>query len=385
MPLQPTATDNGAQEEINAFPSPETLDKLSGNDDDRDIPVNPRDAIFETMEAKIEEQRLAEMGEYETGVRDDELDGGAPVIEPGLNEQEAMHPAAEPDNGLPAELKNDALAEFIVMDGEDAMFRTKVDGEERLIPLSTAKAQLQKHVAAEIRLSQAAKERKDLDAREELIQRNEATLNARIQASEASPPSVTPDVSDQDLQVEAQQVVKTLFTGDENEAVESLTALLAKTRQAPGPQVNSQELVAEAVATTRRELAAERAQEAEVQTEKDITAGYGDFSKDYPSIVADAALFRYADGMTDAIAEEHPDWAPGKVMATAGQRTLAWVESLKGPKPAVDPGLENDRHNRKRKLTPMPASHSAVQERQVEEAEETPQSILEATRAARGQ
>jgi len=385
MPLEPTATQEGAPDNIKSFPSPETLDKLKENSDDRDVPVNPRDAIFDAMDARLEEQRAGEIEEYSTGERDDDLDGGAPVIEPGLNEQAEMHPAAEPDNGLPAELKNDALAEFIVMDGDSAMFKTKVDGEEKLIPLSNAKAQLQKHVAAEVRLAQVAAERKALEEREAIVQQNEATLNARIQAAEASPPPVSADVSDQDLQAEAQQVVQTLFRGSEDEAVEGLTALLGKTRQAPGPQVDSQELVTQAVAATRKELAAERAREAQAQREKDIGSSFNKFSEDYPEIVSDVNLFRYADGLTDTIEVEHPDWDPPKIMAEAGKQTRAWVASLKGEAaPAPDP-QPSDRHNRKRNLTPMPQVHSATQPRELEEAPQTPQSLIDEIRSARGQ
>jgi len=356
MPLEPTATQEGAPDNIKSFPSPETLDKLKENSDDRDVPVNPRDAIFDAMDARLEEQRAGEIEEYSTGERDDDLDGGAPVIEPGLNEQAEMHPAAEPDNGLPAELKNDALAEFIVMDGDSAMFKTKVDGEEKLIPLSNAKAQLQKHVAAEVRLAQVAAERKALEEREAIVQQNEATLNARIQAAEASPPPVSADVSDQDLQAEAQQVVQTLFRGSD-----------------------------QAVAATRKELAAERAREAQAQREKDIGSSFNKFSEDYPEIVSDVNLFRYADGLTDTIEVEHPDWDPPKIMAEAGKQTRAWVASLKGEAaPAPDP-QPSDRHNRKRNLTPMPQVHSATQPRELEEAPQTPQSLIDEIRSARGQ
>ena len=163
MPLQ--ATQQGADKE-KAFPNPETLDKSLQNNDDQEKPVNPRDAIFDQMDARLDEMRAEEIAEYDTQTevnRDETI----LELEPGLQSQAPLHeePAGD-DTGLPEDLKEDPLAEYIVMDGDAAMFKTKVDGEERLIPLDAARSQLQKHVAAEVRLARVAAERKDLDVRE---------------------------------------------------------------------------------------------------------------------------------------------------------------------------------------------------------------------------
>lgn len=378
MPLE--ATQSGAEKE-KAFPVAEKLDKSLQNSDDRDVPVNPRDAIFDQMDEMIDRQRAEEM---ETTVDEFNRDETVLELEPGLSSQDQMHQqAAEEGTELPDDLKSDPLADYIVMNGEAPMFKTKVDGEEQLIPLDAAKNQLQKHVAAEIRLQQAATERKNLEARAAALAENEAAFNARQQAAEASPPSVVSDVSDQDLEAEAREVVKTLFTGSETEAVEGLTELLGKTRQAPGPQVDPQEVANQAVAAARQQLEAERAQEAAAFREKDLNTGFEQFSKEYPDIVGDVNLFRYADGMTDTIEVEHPDWAPSKVMAEAGKRTRSWVESMKAPSEAER--QPSDRHNRKRNLTPMPRARSGTQEAPAEAAAETPQSMMEEIRAARGQ
>lgn len=386
-----TATQPGASQKEKAALDSETLDNGAENSDDRGVPVNPRNAIMDAMDARIDEQRLAEMGELtlpesEESPFDEAQLRGEEELEPGLQTQEAMHqPAPEQKDELPAALQDDPLADYIVMDGKAAMFRTKVDGQDRLIPLETARATLQKHVAADIRLQQAAKERKDLEAREEAIRQNEAALNARINSKSNSPPSVDSDVSDQDLRKEAQAVVNTLFTGSEDEAVEGLTAFLGKSRQARGPQVDQTEVINQAVARAKAELLADREREALVVKQKDLNTGFEKFSNDYPEIVGDVNLFRYADGMTDTIEAEHPEWAPSQIMAEAGVRTRAWIESLKGPAPAAKDPAPNDRHNRKRNLTPMPKARSAVQQRQQEAPPETPASIIAEMRGARGQ
>ena len=370
MPLE--ATQQGAQKE-KAFPSPETLDKEKENNENRDVPVNPRDAILAQMEERIEEAREAEM--LEAGYVVSEED---PSLEPGLNNQAEISGEKEE---LPPELQNDPLAEYIVMEEDVAMFRTRVDGEDRLIPLDTAKATLQKHIAADIRLQQVAKDRKDIDAREEAVRANELAYEARIKSHENSPPSVNSDVSDQDLQTEAREVVDVLFKGTEDEAIESLTSLLGKTRQAPGPQVNTQEVAERAVAAAKQQLQAERAEEDAAANERAVEKGFKSFKNEYKDIVGDVNLFRYADGLTDDIASENPDWSPTAVMAEAGKQTRAWVASL-APEAKTVP---NDRHDRKRKLTPMPQSRSGTQEREEGEPEETPASMMASIREARGQ
>lgn len=376
------ATQQGAPEKQSAFPSPETLDKQNENSENRDVPVNPRDAIMDNMEARIDQQRQEEMLEAGYVVSEEDTSYAAEP-EQGAPEDIRNRVAAEEQEELPAELQNDPLADYIVMEDDVAMFRTKVDGEDRLIPLETAKATLQKHVAADVRLQQAARDRKDLEAREEAVRANELAYNARIKAQESSPPSVQSDVSDQDLQTEARDVVEVLFKGTEDEAIASLTTLLGKTRQPSGPQVDPTEVANAAVAAAKQQLAAERAAEDAKTNERKLNEGFKSFEQNYKDIVGDINLFRYADGLTDSISEENPDWSPTEVMAEAGNQTRLWVESLKAPEP--EPDTITDRHGRKRKLTPMPTVRSGVQEREEGDSVETPASMMDDIRKARGQ
>ena len=293
--------DESSQEKTNAFPSPETLDKQTEKNENRDVPVNPRDEILNNMEARIDQQRQEEM--LEAGyVVSEEDNSYAAEPEQGAPEDIRNRVAVEEQNEeLPAELQNDPLADYIVMENDVAMFRTKVDGEDRLIPLETAKATLQKHTAADVRLQQVAQQRKDVDAREEAVRVNELAYQARIASQEASPPSVQSDVSDQDLQTEARDVVEVLFKGTEDEAVASLTNLLGKTRQAPGPQVDPSVVGKAAVAAAKQQLQEERAAEDAATNERKLNDGFKSFEKKYKDIVGDVNLFRYADGLTDVI------------------------------------------------------------------------------------
>ena len=67
------------------------------------------------------------------------------------------------------------------------MFRTLVDGKEQFIPLDRARAQLQKHLAADIRLQQASERQQQLllaqmaTASREEKERRDAEIRAQIQ------------------------------------------------------------------------------------------------------------------------------------------------------------------------------------------------------------
>lgn len=384
-----TATQKGAPAnapvKTKAFPDPELpkgVDNGEENGDDTPKYVNPRDAMLAEMDAKLDETRReeirannAEMAEA-VGMPVDEYER---QFEQGHVEQEDEE---TDDDVLISPAPADPLADYIVLNDGVPMFKTKVDGQEKLIPIENARAQLQKHVAAEIRLQQAAAEKRALEQREAAIAEGEAKLAAKLKQLQEAPPSVKPDVSDQDLSDQAHQVVSSLFTGSEDEAVKSLTELLGKIRQAPGPQFDPNETVTQAVAAAKRELAAEQAVKERERQQKDINSGFKKFSDDYPEIVENADLFRYADGLTDVIQSENPDWSPSEVMTEAGKRTRAWVESLKAP---AAPVPNNDRQNRKRNLTPMPQARMGTQERDPGEPPETPQSMIDEIRAARGQ
>jgi hypothetical protein len=290
---------------------------------------------------------------------------------------------------LPPEYADDPLADYIVMDEENntPMFVTKIDGEERYIPLEQARRQIQKQEAADSRLRQAAERQKALDAREAEITRQEAELAARLQKKQdTSPPEPTPDVSDQDLLTEAQQFVENMFNNSPDEATASLAQLLGNMRHLqtkPTAQVDPQELARTTAALVREQQRLESQQQ-------DAAEGLEKFKTDYPEIMANRALFLYADDMTDSIAEEWRiegrSFTDAQVMHEAGKRTMEWIESQRGPKSTPPSDPNNDRHERKRTLRPMPRARSqALQQESGEDEPQSPTDIVAEMRKARGQ
>lgn len=369
----------------------------SGSAEDR---LSARDKLFEAIDAKrnaavqadvdyafatgdpaaaqAEAERRANAKEAadESGTKP-----GSKAPAAGPRKQEASATPTEADGG--GDVTDDDAATMqlppdVILRAGKAHLRLKVDGKEQLVPLDTAIAQLQKGGAAEVRLQQAAELRKKLDARSTELDAREASISVR-QRQPSSPPLAA---DDKDLDNEVQGVVDSLLTDDPKVAAAKLKGVLVKVRQAATPSIDENAVRAVAVQATKQTLKAE-------SHAQSLVAGLTKFQAEYPEIANDPKLERVADGMTDAIATEHPEWGPEQVMLEAGKQTREWLESL-GAKPAdpvpPKPNLADVRRDRKEGLRPLPAQRSQRQQATKQEAApETPQSIVAEMRRARGQ
>jgi hypothetical protein len=269
----------------------------------------------------------------------------------------------------------DPLGEYVVRVEGKPMFKTLVDGKEVLVPLDRARAQLQKHLAADIRLQQVSERQKQLDAREQSIRTVEATLKTRS----AHPSATAPVLDDQSLDTEAVELVRSLVSEPEGKAAARLAKTL-KSIRASQPQVDVGSIVKQASDEAVRTIAAR-------DNDKALGDGFSQFTKDYPDIAGDSDLFALADRKTTAIAEENPTWTPGQVMLEAGKQTREWMKNLgvpvKGATPADAP---NNRQQRKQNLVPMPQPRSVrPAPTEAEEGEQTPLNALAEIRKSRGQ
>lgn len=348
--------------------------------------VDPRQALIDKIAQQNDEERTAPEGYVLHGVvpeKDgraagdlsaEELEAAKQVLEDG-HTSEPMHPESEEKEPLPDKYANDPLADFIVMDGDEPMFRTVVEGQEQLIPLDKARRELQKRIAGDIRLQQNAEWQRQLEQREAALKANEQAWQEKT----ASPPPSSPDVDDVDFDAEAREVVSGLFTGSEEEAAAKLAKLLKGSRGATQatPAIDPEQIAQQAAAAARKQIEADT-------IKKDVETGWTKFQEDYPEIAQDENLFRYADGMTDAIAAENPEWLPSQVMQEAGRRTREWLKTIQSPEPS-DQAPSNDRQERKRELRPMPRVRQGTPEKEPEEREPTPGDYIAELRKQRGQ
>jgi hypothetical protein len=288
-------------------------------------------------------------------------------------ETEAPAPAAKPAQRV-SQKGEDPLGDYIVRVDGKPMFKAVVLGKERLIPLEQARNELQRIDAGNERLREAAEARKKLEAREAAIRETERKLQARSQ-----PPA--PAVDDAALDNEAVELVRSLVTESEDKAAARLARTLKTIRHASAP------VDAETIANH----AAERAMRtiAERDNAKALEGGFKKFTSDYPDIAGDSDLFAIADRKTTAIAEEHPEWAPGEVMLEAGRQTREWVAALGGTPGAARPAgsQPSNRQQRKQGLVPMPRPSTARAPAPTSEEGRTqlPSEFIAEIRKSRGQ
>ena len=351
----------------------------------RDPFIESREAMMARIDEQIVEQRgdddetffqqgdpraialAAEMGRESRGERIavDRAQGRAQAAEADPATQDGdPDPAAVEATRIDDEGR-DPLEDFIVRQaGKPAMFKTVVNGQVRLVPLETARTQLQKHLSAEQLFE---KRKRELDAREQ-------ALTVR-----AAQPVVQP-VNDAEIDTEAQGLVRSLLSDSEEVAAKKMAATLKKIRQGATPQIDVNAIGQAAANVARREIAAE-------DTQRALTTGLSKFQQTYPEISEGSELYLIADRKTEAIAEEHPEWSPEQVMLEAGKQTRDWVASLggkPGPKPTVR--TLQDRQQLKQGLKPMPQSRSArPAPAQDDNAEQSPQDAMAEIRKSRGQ
>jgi len=291
----------------------------------------------------LHQQMTAEANAQPTAEVDEPTEPEAEPIEP----VEAAAPVARPAERVSTK-GEDPLGQYVVRVDGKPMFKTLVDGKEELIPLDRARQQLQKHLAADVRLQQAAELRKQLDAKAAALKETEAQLKARQSTAQAP--------TELNFDAEAVEIVRSLVTEPEDKAAARLAQTLKTIRQAAAP------VDVDAITKRAAEVATRTLEEREQS--RALKNGFDTFTSSYRDIASDPELFAIADRKTDAIAQEHPEWDPGQVMLEAGRQTREWLKSIGAPvkdtaAPNAQSGTTSNRQQRKEGLRPMPATRTA--------------------------
>ncbi len=265
----------------------------------------------------------------------------------------------------------DPLADFVVQRNGKPMFRAVVDGRTVEMPLEEARANIQKNVAADRRLQEAALRRQELD-------RREAALNQREQARAAPP------VDTLDLDAEAADLVKVLVSAPEDVAAKRMAVTLKKIRQAQAP-VDSSAIASQAADVAEQRIAAR----SDIQAK---AAGFKKFQQDFADVANDPDLYALADRRSDLIYAEHPDWSPEQIMLEAGKQAREWLEQKTGKKLVVpnqgrtQADASRTRQETKQQLRPMPVSRTVIPAAATDDgADDSPQAQLAEIRKGRGQ
>ena len=328
--------------------------------------VDPRAAA---LAVQMQKEAKGEALDVDRGHRD--LEVGAEEAEPtqvidGAASVERMAPAARPAVREAQRISTkgeDPLGDYVVRVDGKPMFKTVVDGQERLIPLDRARQQLQLHLAADTRFDQA----KELKRQ---VEEEKRQLAARAAAPAATP--AAPQVDDMAL---ATGLVRSLLSEPEDKAAAKMAETFKTIRAAAAPRIDEATLITRARDEAVRTIA-------ERDNRRALEDGLNRFTQDYPEIASDPDLFALADKRTTGIAEANPTWTPAQVMSEAGKQ----IREKFGTKAPAREDAPNNRQQRKQNLVPMPqprvarpAPAPATQE------DNSPQAMMAEIRKSRGQ
>jgi hypothetical protein len=233
-----------------------------------EAPKTPRELA---MEAVVASREAVVRKEYEDEgqVYPGDKVSNAPVEAPPTEEDDLQLKLQEEQDAPVVEAPEDQTLENL----DQVKVKIKVDGQERLVPVSELVRTAQKHESADKRLAEATR----------LL----ADAQAQAKAAAASPPATNeqqiPDTVDkavQDPKQQAKEFLDAMFRGDEGQAQEILAKLVTgrPSQPATAPQPQDPEEIA-----SRVEASLER------------RSALKQFSATYPEILKDQDLAQLAD------------------------------------------------------------------------------------------
>lgn len=313
---------------------------------------------------KSDEEVLAEGGTVETveeGADDvDELDADKPVSErdqvmAGIAEKRRLQNAGEPTDQDDPDANDDDLdtGDDADPDLSEVMVDLKVNGEniqrsQAEVDAAGGVAAIQKSISGELKLQQAAKERKDLDRDREKVQQvigeNTQLKNEIAELRTATAQKVAAGketASKEEIAAQAKSIAGKFFNGDVDELETAIAEMLtAGTVQAPVAAAQAAPVVDEA-AISRRVAA-----QLTFETERKEAVAL--FESDHADLNTPGRR-DVVDRLTNDIMKENPSLGPKKVIAEAVTRAR---DTLGLPAPSAAP--KNDlkaKKERKRATT----------------------------------
>lgn len=271
-----------------------------------------------------------------------------------------LAPAAqvERQTTTPLVLSDDDLSKYLV--------RTKVMGEERMVPLSELRATAQKTDAADVYLREAKeKARQILD---------DAMAKAATPATTA--PAIATETAASANQTEVDEMVDSavdeLFRGNTDEVKRLLKQVVTRPANQPVASTPNVDQIA-----------------ASVEQKVVVRSALRQFAKDYPAIYADPIARRVADDFLSEATEGKPleafsEERIGTILSETGKRVLDWTRGLAGvPANGSRATTRTDKVERKEGIDELPAA--ATRATTAVAQPKTTSDVIHDMKAARGQ
>lgn len=291
------ATRKGAEEVI-AEETQEVQQEVQEAPKEEPKAVSARQAVIDAMVAKRKTAVSTESGRDE----DDE----DPDVEESAEQEEQEEP-------------------------EQDLVTIKVDGKEQQVPRDEVYKfgirAMQKEIAADARLAEAANMRRQLESERYAMQKREAEIRALAAQMEKKDQNTGhPTAGAKEYRDIAKAALKAMYDGEEDAAVDQLVRL-SEGRNHVTPE-DLQRMAAEASRQAKLEVQQELRQEkwnTEVQEAREW------FEREHKDIATDPEWRTMADRETADLMTQHPDWFPKQIVKEAAARIAKLRKSIPEP------------------------------------------------------
>jgi hypothetical protein len=210
----------------------------------------------------------------------------------------------------------------------------KVDGQEQRVPRDKVYEfgvrALQKEIAADARLADAANMKRQVEQQSYAVQQREAEINALaaqlMQRDKET--GIHPALGDAERRKDAEKLLDAVYDGEKETAIDQLVRF-SEGRGNVTPE-DVQRMMAEATRQARIEV------HKEIQAEKwntELTEAREWFETERADIATDPQWRALADRETADLLRQHPDWLPKKIVKAAVQRVEELRQSFKAQTP----------------------------------------------------
>lgn len=329
--------------------------------------------------AEIAQQYREQQG-YGDAEDDDDPDDAATAAEEGGTEQDPDRQDAG-EEGKPGEAAahDDPLQELGYYRKPDGKLYTtmKVNGQEREVPADQVKAYLQKDLAGDVKLQQAADRERQLTQREQQLRNMEQQL--RQQSSHP------PEQGDEEIRQQAKTVLSKVWDGDDDAAAEALADFIRQN----SARVDTDQILSEAERRAMSAVEQREAQRQQREWENSTREGINWLREHHPRVLDDDNLREFVDVRTARMVEarqngdpEFADMTPRQIIEKAAGEANEWLQKQTQTQAGDTPG--NAREARKRNLKPMPRGMSKQPSQRVpEEPDTSPAAVIARMRQSR--
>lgn len=327
--------------------------------DDVDV-SEAEEAATETTGRELTERelRLAEIAR-----QNDELNGIT---------YDDPEPESEPQAVAPDPLEE--LGYYRNQAGE-LVTKMKINGEEREVKADQVKAYLQKDIAGDYKLQQAAERERRLQEAETLLKRREQEMRTSLSRQ-------LPKMGAEEAKKHAKAVLERIWDGDEEKAIDALIEFQQRTQATVDPE----QIRMEAERSALSAIEQRETQRKQAEWQSSVDEGNRFLSENHPEIYQDQRLFDLVNGETARMVQRQmagdPEFAkltPKEIISRAADEVQGWMTGRKEQPPEA-----GTREGRKSNLKPMPRGLSTVQPaKKSTELDMSPKAVIERMRSSR--